>query len=782
MFIIVKCKFLSVLALYSQTVFKIHLLPLHLLSTDLRTSGMANDPNNLKQTAHPPSLSIGRYNLFLEMLLSNRPLNNLLEELVLLIQEKQPGCIASIMLVSGDGKQLHKAAAPDLPDFYLEAIDGITIAKGVGSCGSAAASRHLVIVENIQTHPYWADYKDLAAKAGLAACWSQPIVNNSGKVLGVFGIYYPQPKHPTGQDLLLIHEAARLAQASIEFRRAQSHRSLTEAITSQLPVGLMITDRNFSIIEVNPAFTQITGYPQEEVIGKTPSLFINRNDPSINQYVEIVSKLPDRRNWTGEMLIGRRNGERFTAELSFSVLRNEQNEIERCVALVSDISERKQSEETIQYQASYDLLTGLPNRNLFYERLNWMLERSRLQERTFAVMLMDLDYFKEINDTLGHDAGDELLVKIGSRLQQSLSRRETVARLGGDEFGFIIQGVSDREALVSLADKLLNTVGRSMSIRQIRDLRISASIGISLYPNDGSTLEHLLKAAEQAAYTAKNEGRNQHAFFTQAMHEEAQLKAMMHQELRHAVRDNQMELHYQPIRDLRTGRINHLEALIRWNHPERGRVRPDLFIPLAEKTGLIREIGEWVRFEALAMAGRLQNLGLLVPVAVNVSTAEFYDHSLADRIVEQAQGSGLPRGTLMVEITESLLIRSQQETRSFLQTLQDAGIRIALDDFGTGYSSLSYLAAFPAEKLKIDRSFIHEMHLDPRKQALVETIINLGHSLGMRVIAEGVETPEDESILLNRGCDLIQGYLLSRPLPEDETVRFLEQHQVNVSS
>ena len=723
-----------------------------------------------------PSLSIGRYNLFLEMLLSNRPLQALLQELILLIQEKQPDCIASIMLVSEDGKHLRKAAAPNLPDFFVDAVDGIEIANGIGSCGTAAANRHLVIVDNIQTHPYWTEYKHIAAKAGLAACWSQPIVNSDGQVLGVFGLYYKAQRHPTGQDLLLIHEAARLAQASIEFRRAQSHRILSETITAHLPVGLLITDRDFQIIDVNPAFTQITGHTLDDVSGHTPSRFINRADASLEQYRDIALRLPHGRNWTGEVLVSRRNGERFTAELSFSVLRDEHDQIDRCVALISDITERKQSEETIQYQASYDLLTGLPNRNLFYERLNWTLEQYRRSQKSFAVLFMDLDYFKEINDTLSHEAGDELLVKLGTRLKQALPRHDMIARLGGDEFAFIITSAQSPAETEALCKTLLETVSRNVSIRQMKDLRMTGSIGVSYFPQDGSTMEHLLKSAEQATYTAKGEGRNQIAHFTPEMHEEARLNAVMHQELRGAVKGNQLELHYQPIRNARTGAINHVEALVRWRHPERGLVRPDLFIPLAEKTGMIREIGEWVRQEALAAAARMQTLGLLIPIAVNVSTAEFYDHTLADRIVQQSRESGLPEGTLMVEITESLLIRSQQETRDFLRTLQNAGIRIALDDFGTGYSSLSYLASFPAEKLKIDRSFVMGMRSDERKQALVETIIKLGHSLGMRVVAEGVETEEDQALLISKDCDLIQGYLLSKPLPEQELISFLQRY------
>lgn len=736
-------------------------------------------PQKTANDSAPASLPIGRYNQFLEMLLSDRSLESLLHELILLIQDKQPDCLGSILLLSEDGKHLQHGAAPDLPDFYVHAIDNVEIGEGVGSCGTAAATRHLVVVEDIQKHPYWEKYRSLASSAGLRACWSQPIISTSGKVLGAFAMYYTSVRFPTGQDLLLIHEAARLAQASIEFRRAETHRVLSETITQHLPLGLMITDASFNILEVNPAFTQITGYHHNELIGRKPDAMMS-DHAQLNEYARILKHLPARKNWTTEVLVSRRNGERFNAELCFSAVRNDHNEIERCIALISDISERKRSEETIHYQANYDLLTNLPNRNLFYNRLNWMLEQCRHKNGRFTLMLMDLDYFKEINDTLGHDAGDELLVKIGARLQQCIGRKDTVARLGGDEFGLLITGQQDSETLAGIADTLLQNVSRSISIRQMRDCRISSSLGISRFPDDGATLEQLLKAAEQALYSTKASGRDGYAFFTPAMYEEAQTQALLHQELRHAVTNQELRLHYQPVKNLQSSEITHVEALVRWDNPQRGMIRPDVFIPLAEKTGLIREIGHWVREEALAMIRRMQQYGLDMCVAVNVSTAEFFDRDLASKIIEQVEQAQVPRGSLMVEITESLLIRNQQETLSFLLTLQAAGIRVALDDFGTGFSSLSYLAAFPADKLKIDRSFISHMGSDARKQALVDTIITLGHSLNMTVIAEGVETAEDEHLLRNRACDSIQGYFLARPMTEKDLLYFLLEYPFGV--
>jgi len=734
---------------------------------------MPQNPGSNK-SSKTGALTISRYNVLLEKLLAGEPLPSLLTELAYLIQDKQPECIVVILLLSEDGQSLHFAAGPDLPENLRPALKHCYLHSKENPFSQTAKVGQMVIATDLARRPE--AFCQQAAADGFNACWLQPIIATNNDLLGVFAFLPRHLSQPGGIELLIIHESARLAQLMLEFRTSEKHRILAEAITQHLPVGVLVTDKEFNLLDINPAFSHITGYSRKQAVGRRPSLFLSESRDQIDRYVDILRNLPAGKNWSGEAVAIRRNGERFTAELSFTVVRNSDRDIERCIVLFSDISERKRSEEMIQYQASYDLLTSLPNRNLFYEKLNWMLEQSRHRKKGFAVMLMDLDYFKEINDTLGHDAGDELLVKVADRLRNSLPASNIVARLGGDEFGFIIPSPTDRTALEQLTTDLLRTVSESISIRQIRDLRISASVGISLYPDDGATLEQLLKAAEQAAYAAKHRGRNLHTFFTPVMQEEARDYALIHQDLRHAVKENQLLMNYQPIKDLKSGRITQMEALVRWQHPQRGLIAPDFFIPIAEKTGMIREIGEWVRKETLAMAARLHQQNLLIPVAVNVSTAEFYDHQLADHIINQEKNAGLPPGHLVVEITESLLIRNHQETLLFLKKLQDANIRISLDDFGTGYSSLSYLASFPADKLKIDRSFIQQMHKDKRSLALVETIINLGHSLDMRIIAEGVETELDESLLQEKGCDLIQGYWLSKPVTEEQLIPLLRKY------
>ncbi|WP_420591355.1 EAL domain-containing protein [Bacterioplanoides sp.] len=708
-------------------------------------------------------VSLSRYSQILEILVSGRSLYDLLEELCYLIEDKQPGCQASVLLLSDDGKRLTHGAAPSIAKHYIEAIDGVEIGHGVGSCGTSAFSKQLVVVDDIQSHPFWEPYKELAESANLRACWSQPIMGQGDKVLGTFAMYYDHPKAPHQDDLLLIVEASRLARFGIEYTQAWTQGKLSSAIAQHLPMGMVITDENFIVSDVNPAFCQMTGYSTEDVIGQSPKM-LTASQSQLQQYREILQNLPANRSWTGEVQATRRNGETFTAEICFSAVRGSDNRILKSVALISDISERKRSEETIQYLANYDVLTNLPNRNLFYERMGWAIEHCRRKEQSFAVFIFDLDYFKEINDNHGHDVGDELLVKTANRLQQCFSNSDTTARLGGDEFAVIVSQDMSETELNNLAEKALEQIAKPFTLRQVKDCRISTSLGIARFPEDGKTIEQLMKAADQAVYAAKASGRSGHAFFTEAMNQEAKQQALLHQELRHAIERDQLELHFQPIKCLASNRISQLEALVRWNHPDRGMIRPDVFIPLAEKTGIIRDIGSWVRDAALKQIKHLQALGMELPIAVNLSTAEFYDNELATHIIDQIDVSGVAPELLVIEITESLFIQNQADTQKFLQELQHKNIKVALDDFGTGFSSLSYLAAFPVDKLKIDRAFIDKMCGDNRKQALVDTIITLGHSLGMQVIAEGVEEQEQQDELVAKRCDCIQGYYLSKPL------------------
>ncbi|WP_419810291.1 EAL domain-containing protein [Bacterioplanoides sp.] len=733
-----------------------------------------------------PVVSLSRYSHLLELMVSGHSLHTLLEELCYLIQERQPGCIASVLLLSEDGLRLTHGAAPSLPQAYIDGINGVEIGHGVGSCGTAAFNKELVIVEDIDNHPFWGPYKELAAIGNLKACWSQPIFGANNQVLGTFAMYYNEPRKPSVNDIVLILEASRLARFGIEHSRAQTQGKLSTLIAQNLPMGMITTDENFLISGVNPAFTQITGFSAKDVIGKRPQALVN-TPGQLEQFKEIIAKLPPSRSWTSEIQGKRKNQETFTAEICFSAIHDQHGKMIKSVALISDISERKRSEETIHYLANYDVLTNLPNRNLFYEHMTWAIEKgSHNNALTFSVVILDLDYFKEVNDNHGHDAGDELLIQAANRLKNCLDEGDTIARLGGDEFGIIISDADNTEKLANISQRCLSQLSKPFKLRQVKECRISGSLGIARFPEDGATIAQLMKAADQALYAAKAAGRNTCKHFTQAMQQEAVNQALMHQDLRHAVERNELELHYQPIMDINsdtdTATITQLEALVRWNHPERGLVRPDIFIPLAEKTGIIREIGDWVRSAALQQIKHFEQQGLNLCIAVNLSTAEFFDNNLADHILEQVQQAGVHPSKLTIEITESLFIQNQADTRDFLQRLKNNQIKIALDDFGTGFSSLSYLSAFPVDKLKIDKSFIDDMTRDSRKQALVDSIINLGHSLDMQVIAEGIEEQEQLAELKNKGCDSIQGYYLSRPLGALAIEHFVLEHQAKINS
>lgn len=731
--------------------------------------------NHTNPESPNPVVSLSRYSHLLELMVSGHSLYTLLDELCYLIQERQPGCLASVLLLSEDGLRLTHGAAPSLPQAYIDGINGVEIGQGVGSCGTAAFNKELVVVENINTHPFWQPYKELAAIGNLQACWSQPIFGANNQVLGTFAMYYNEPKAPSVEDIVLILEASRLARFGIEHSRAQTQGKLSTLVAQHLPMGMITTDENFLISGVNPAFTHITGFSEQDVMGKTPDTLVSTPD-QLDHFREIIAKLPPSRSWTSEIQGKRKNQETYTAEICFSAIHDKNGNIIKSVALISDISERKRSEETIQYLANYDVLTNFPNRNLFYEHMTWAIEQGNHKNVSFSVAILDLDYFKEVNDNHGHDAGDELLIQAANRLKNCLNPGDTLARLGGDEFGIIISG-NNKDHLEQTTHQFLSKLSKPFKLRQVKECRLSGSLGVARFPEDGATISQLMKAADQALYAAKAAGRNTCKHFTQEMQQEAVDQALMHQDLRHAVERNELELHYQPILDLKSNSITQLEALVRWNHPDRGLVRPDIFIPLAEKTGIIREIGYWVREAALKQIKHFSQLGFDLSVSVNLSTAEFFDNELADHILGQIKKAEVCPSKLTIEITESLFIQNQADTQNFLEKLKNNQVQIALDDFGTGFSSLSYLSAFPVDKLKIDKSFIDDMIGDKRKQALVDSIISLGHSLDMQVIAEGIEQKEQLSELEQKQCDSIQGYFLSRPLDAISIEMFLFNEQ-----
>lgn len=448
------------------------------------------------------------------------------------------------------------------------------------------------------------------------------------------------------------------------------------------------------------------------------------------------------------------------------------------VVIFEDVTEREQAEARAQFLATHDELTGLPNRLVFGQAVSDAVKAGRRYGQEFAVIFADLDRFKIINDTLGHAAGDALLTEIANRLRQCVRESDVVARGGGDEFIILLREVSDANQVTTVARKILSIVVKPLTIHG-QECRVTASIGISLFPSDAQDGETLVKNADAAMYAAKEDGRNAFRFHSQEIKNQSLERLMLETSLRRALERNELLLYYQPKRDLGRGGISGVEALLRWNHPDLGLLQPSRFIPLAEETGLIVPIGKWVLETACAQNMAWQRQGLpAIRIAVNLSPRQFADPNVLHDIRGALEKSGMPAQLLELEITESMVMQNVERTVRVLEAIKSLGITLAIDDFGTGYSSMSLVKKFPIDALKIDRSFVREIMNDCEDKAIADAIIALGRALNLTVVAEGVETAEQEAFQRAHNCDEIQGYLISKPVPADEFATFLANHAV----
>jgi diguanylate cyclase (GGDEF)-like protein/PAS domain S-box-containing protein len=554
-------------------------------------------------------------------------------------------------------------------------------------------------------------------------------------------------------------------------RRAEQAQRLAATVFSASTSAICITDADERIVAANPALTTITGYAQGEVIGETPRLFSaarQSDDPALDSWARIAAYGV----WQGEVRQRRKNGEIFPAWLTITAVKNADARVTHYTGSFDDISERKQSEAHIHFLAHHDALTRLPNRLLLEDRIRRALAKSRRDGTYTAVLFLDLDRFKLINDTLGHGTGDQLLTRVAARLSRVLRETETVARLGGDEFIIVIPDVADVESVALVAEKVLAVVAEPELIDK-RPLHVTPSIGISIYPQDGADVHSLLRSADTAMYHAKERGRNNFQFFTEDMNQAVLERVSIENDLRIAIVRGEFELFYQPQVDSRSGEITGMEALIRWHHPQRGLVAPNRFIPIAEETGLIVPIGEWVLREACRQAKRWHDAGQSgLRISVNLSARQLQQGDLGEQIAAILAASNLQPQTLELELTESLLMDDPLTAVKLLHALTALGVRIAIDDFGTGYSSLAYLKRFPVSRLKIDRSFVRDLSTDANDAAIVQAVVAMAESLKMEVIAEGVETVEQLRFLAAHGCFAVQGFLFSRPLPATEFTSF----------
>jgi diguanylate cyclase (GGDEF)-like protein/PAS domain S-box-containing protein len=621
-------------------------------------------------------------------------------------------------------------------------------------------------------HP--ADYEDISARLQRGECITNRLI---------------ETRHPDGRSCWSLASYLPLEYAGepavlgwfydiSERKRAEEALQLAASVYENSSEAMEVVDADNRIVDINPAFSQMTGYSREEAIGQRANILRSGHHDG-DFYQDMWQALHQTGRWQGEIWDRRKDGELFPVWLTINTLYDAADQVYRRIALFSDISKRKQSEELIWKQANFDALTELPNRRMFRERLEHETRQILRSGRKLALLLIDLDRFKEINDTLGHHEGDVLLIEAARRISECVRESDTVARLGGDEFTVIVSPLTGTEPVDMIAEKILNRLAQPFLLGDEMNKEqayVSASLGITFFPDDTGEVEQLLKNADQAMYAAKNAGRNRYSYFTLALQEHAQSRLRLINDLRGALAAGQFSLHFQPIVELASSQVVKAEALLRWQHPTRGWVSPAQFIPLAEETGLINAIGDWVFREA---ARHMQRWRALAPadfkISVNVSPVQFQTGgALLDAWTEYLRQLDLPGSSLVLEITEGLLLNAQAVVTDRLLAFRDHGLQVAIDDFGTGYSALSYLKKFDIDYLKIDQAFVRNLETSHNDRVLVEAIIVMAHRLGLQVIAEGVEHASQHDYLRSVDCDYAQGYLFAIPMPASELEKLLQ--------
>ncbi|RFP16083.1 MULTISPECIES: EAL domain-containing protein [unclassified Duganella] len=545
-------------------------------------------------------------------------------------------------------------------------------------------------------------------------------------------------------------------------KEAEEKLRLSATVIEHIADGVVVLDAKGTIVAVNPAFTQITGYTEQEALGHDHTLTRSgRHDADF--YANMWTEQVETGFWRGEIWNRRKNGELYLEWLTVSAVRDTQGETTHYVGVFSDITKAKESQEKLDHLAHHDPLTALPNRLLFHDRLQHALQRASRDGEQLALLFIDLDRFKNVNDTLGHHIGDELLKQVAKALHERLREGDTLARLGGDEFIVLLENIENQFGASQVAEKLVQMFEQPFMVAG-HELFVTCSVGISVFPEDAVDLNMLIRNADVAMYQAKARGRNGYSFYTPSMTGEGVERLRLETFLRRSIEKDEIFLNYQPQVEIDTGRLIGVEALVRWNHPELGLIPPIRFIPLAEDTGFINQLGKWVLEEACRQMMRWQEAGLHVPkMAVNLSAKQFERGSIVNMVADILHETGLAPDRLQLEVTESVIMNTG-DAMVFINDLHSIGVGLAIDDFGTGYSSLAYLKQLPVQTLKIDRSFIKDISTDVNDEAIAIAIIQLGKSMNLSVIAEGVETEEQAAFLLRHGCRLAQGYFYSKPV------------------
>lgn len=681
----------------------------------------------------------------------------------------------SICLLDQDTNTLKLTAAPNIPQGYQKIVEKVKVTPNSGSCGTAAYRKELVIVSDIQNSPLWDHYKDKAKQYNFAACWSKPIMSSDNhRVLGTFAIYYSTIRKPESHIIEIMEAFSYVAGIAIENylkdRQLENSQEQYRLITENMSDFISIVHSTGEIEYASPSHEKTFGFIPSSLEEFTQ--LVHQEDlPIIQHAFEQIREGVKKTRC--EFRIKKSNRNWIYLEMNLKPFKTENIYNGKLLCVCRQITEQKKYENRLKQMAFYDALTGLPNRSFFIEQLKEEILLARENSESFAILYLDCDDFKQINDALGHDAGDSFLREFVKRTQESIFVERTFARMGGDEFTILISNIESEAQVAKIAKQILSALEQPWHIDH-QEFILSVSMGISIFPRDGLTANSLIKHADYSMYFAKKHGKNQFQFYNPKLHRRNYNQTKLKKDLYLAIERNELYIHYQPIVNMETGTIEGTEALIRWNHPQYGVVPPSEFISLAEETGLIIQIGEWVLTKACHQLKKWHESGYnTLKMSVNLSPIQIEQYHFAENVLKLLHDLELQPEFLSLEITESIFIKETTNTKDTLDLLKSNKIGISFDDFGTGYSSLSYLKDFPVNIIKIDRAFVRDLALSKHDAAIVDTILKICTTLHLGTIAEGVETADHALKLKELGCTLLQGYYFSKPCsPEELEERF----------